>query len=375
MSSRPKRGKITDLMDPEAVKLFQLKGDEAIAELGDKTVKTIVGSVLCGENIRGTTEAITRGRIALANAYMLQMMLKGNNLHSNFLDWYTEWAAEQLSIPRYNNKVERWVLNWLLGLTDKGTQNILRDEYKGLTEYRQTYEDTVSRVAEDCELQYGTLSGSLKVEGMKEMSLDWEAIIKILSIAGNQALTLRGSDKSRHGKIFEKLVLASMLHIQGFRYVNRDSNTSFDKVFWLSHQEEKRESDATAIYEEGSGIVFDIGFIGRGNPEITLDKVTRFDKQMIYGQRTHEMHTVILVDRIGENSRIADMATEVDGHVIQMSDEDWMRQVAQVMDEVLGKPSAMFDMDVEELHSHIEEEMQSVPIGSFLHTEGGAALS
>ena len=63
------------------------------------------------------------------------------------------------------------------------------------------------------------------------------------------------------------------------------------KYFWLSHMDEyERETDATVVYN-GKAISIDIGFIGRGNPEITLDKVTRFGAYKRIGGVNHDMAT------------------------------------------------------------------------------------
>lgn len=367
MTKSRAREKITSLMLQEAFELFKLKGTEALSELGKKTVENIITSVLCGENIRSTTETITRGRLTLGNAYLLLMILKGNHKYEDFFNIYLDRASDQLPVRGLNTKEDKWILFWLLGLTEKGKQNILRDTYgDGLAEYAQDYDETISTVADDCEARYGAIRGSIELDGYKSLPLSWNTILRLMAVVGAQTLTLRGSDKSRHGKLFEKLILASALHIQGFRFVDRETNTSFDKIFWLSYQDEKRESDATAIYSAGRGMIFDIGFIGRGNPEITLDKVTRFGHQIEYRQRTHTMNTVILVDRIGESSRIVRMAREYNNYVVQMSEKDWMKQMAQIMANEMGKPSPTLDMDTERLHHYIEDKIKAVPVDMFI---------
>jgi hypothetical protein len=73
------------------------------------------------------------------------------------------------------------------------------------------------------------------------------------------------------------------LHILGFEYVTPPPHKT-SRVFWLSSREERRESDATLLYEAGKGVRFDIGFIGRGNPEISLDKVSRFEREISLGR-------------------------------------------------------------------------------------------
>ena len=142
-------------------------------------------------------------------------------------------------------------------------------------------------------------------------------MFQIFTAIGAQTLTIRGSEKSMYGKFFEKLVLGSLLTLLGFSL--RDNNIEkTENIFWLSDRQDKRESDATVIYKPGIGARFDIGFIGPGNPEISLDKVSRFEREIEIGSQKHYMSTIILIDRIGAKSRIVDMAKKIDGNIIQI---------------------------------------------------------
>ena len=165
--------------------------------------------------------------------------------------------------------------------------------------------------------------------------------------------------------MFEKLVLGSLLHILGFRHVAPPPQ-EYEKVFWLSSRDEKRESDATLLYELGQGVRFDIGFIGRGNPEISLDKVTRFEREISLGRSKFFMATIILVDRIGANSRIERMAEEVQGTIIQMSAGYWPRQVAQVLNITLGFKHDLVRMNDSETEKYLRKAMKKVPLEEFI---------
>jgi len=165
--------------------------------------------------------------------------------------------------------------------------------------------------------------------------------------------------------LFEKLVLGSLLHILGFRHVAPPPQ-EYEKVFWLSSRDEKRESDATLLYELGQGVRFDIGFIGRGNPEISLDKVTRFEREISLGRSKFFMATIILVDRIGANSRIERMAEEVQGTIIQMSAGYWPRQVAQVLNRTLGFKHDLVRMNDSETEKYLRKAMKKVPLEEFI---------
>ncbi len=140
----------------------------------------------------------------------------------------------------------------------------------------------------------------------------------------------------------------------------------YERVFWLSSRDEKRESDATLLYELGKGVRFDIGFIGRGNPEISLDKVTRFEREISLGHSKFFMATIILVDRIGENSRIRRMAEEVQGTIIQMSAGYWPRQVAQVLNKTFGYKHGLTRMNDNETERYLRKAMQKVPLEQFI---------
>jgi len=156
-----------------------------------------------------------------------------------------------------------------------------------------------------------------------------------------------------------------LLHILGFKHIIPPPQ-EYEKVFWLSSRNEKRESDATLLYKLGKGVRFDIGFIGRGNPEISLDKVTRFEREISLGRSTFYMATIILVDRIGANSRIERMAEEVQGTIIQMSAGYWPKQVAKILNNVVGFKHELVRMKDSEIDSYLQKAIQSVPLEQFI---------
>jgi hypothetical protein len=100
-------------------------------------------------------------------------------------------------------------------------------------------------------------------------------------------------------------------------------------VFWLSDSEsEDRECDATAIITPGKVIRFDIGFIGKGNPEITKDKISRFSRSIeIDGKRTRS-RTIIIVDRLPKKGSTERSAQGIGTDIVQMSHKYWPRELA-----------------------------------------------
>jgi hypothetical protein len=188
----------------------------------------------------------------------------------------------------------------------------------------------------------------------------------LLNTIGAQTLTIRGSEKSTYGKLFEKFILGALLHVLGFQFVPAEQPEPLRRVFWLSSRGERRESDATLLYEAGKGIRFDIGFIGRGNTEISLDKVTRFEREVSLGRSRWYMATMIIVDRIGPNSRIEGMAREIDATIIQMSAGYWPQQVARELQRVLGYEHPLAGMEPGQIRDFIAGALTSAPLEQFI---------
>ncbi len=358
------RKELIEMYPKRAKDILAVNGRDFVKNIGNETIKNVILDVLCGVNIRGSTEAITRKRIAIANGGLLLMFLEGCKKDPLFIEKLPKFAAQKLKEGKLK-KEEGWILNWLLGLTDKAVQNILRDDSSKITQYAVEFENTVGEVAREYEQEFGALRGDISING-ESNSINWKDMMLVMSAIGAQTLTIRGSEKSTYGKLFEKLILGSLLSILGFEFVDKDTNKSSDKVFWLSERADKRESDATLLYELGKGIRFDIGFIGRGNPEISLDKVSRFEKKMDYAKRTHIMATIIIVDRIGERSRIVRLAEEIDGTIVQMSMSYWPRTVATRLKDILGYENEILKVKDEDMRTYLSKKMEKVPVADFL---------
>ena len=357
--------RLSDLLDSSALKLLSVSGSKLVQQIGWDVVQSVVLNILRGHNLRDSTEALTRWRIAALNLATLGLFLKGSSQSNNFIADLPALSQEILSSKRIG-KTERWLAQWMLGLTDKAFQNVLRDESKALDNYREHYTRTCRNVIEAYTKELGELRGQIQLSNNLQAQINWLWMTYLLNAIGAQTLAIRGSEKSAYGKLFEKLVLGSLLHVFGFKHILPPPQEESAGVFWLSSRGKRRESDATLLYEPGKSVRFDIGFIGRGNPEISLDKVTRFEREISLGHSTHYMTTIILVDRIGANSRIQDLAQKVGGTIIQMSASYWPKQVARVLQQSLGFKHPILDMDDCKIDGFLEEQMPSVPLHNFV---------
>ena len=340
------------------------RGVDLIQQVGLDVVRDIILDILTGKNLRDSTEILTRSRIVALNIGLTSFFLKGAIRSPDFIEKLPSIASDMLTRNRLS-KPDRWLANWILGLTGKSVQNVLRDDHTLIENYQRLYIQACKDVIAKNKDVYGELSGTLKLGDEGETQIDWLFLVYLLNAIGSETLTIRGSEKSSYGKLFEKLVLGSLLSILGFEYESRKEIR--EGAFWLSTQEDKRESDATLLYKLGEGVRFDIGFIGRGNSEISLDKVTRYEREEeIRGHRWY-MATIIIIDRLGKDSRVEPMAKKIGGEVVQMSATFWPQAVANLLKESLqGYEHELADMEPIMIEDYLRNKLKAVPIESFI---------
>lgn len=358
-----KKIKVTDLMPQVGKDLIAYTGREVITKVGADLIKNIIISILCGENVRDLTEDLTKRRVAIINGALLTLFIKGCSSVDDFMEKLPELVGDQLKSK--NSKVDKDILLWLLGLTGKGVQNILRNKSAALESYIKKIKSAQRKLIDECQKSYGDLKGTLTLNNATA-DVDWNVVMPLLNVIGTETLAIRGAEKSMYGKLFERLVLGSCLSILGFKKIEPKQSTDCNRVFWLSSRGSKRESDATALYEAGKGVRFDIGFIGPGNTEISLDKVSRFEREMDFGRQKHFMATFIIVDRIGDRSRIVELAKKIDGTIIQMSMAFWPKVLAEKLGRILGFKHALQNMAPKDIEPYIKAVMEKIRIEEFV---------
>jgi hypothetical protein len=295
---------------------------------------------------------------------LLTLFLKGLKQRPDFTNCLADLVGDELRQTR--SKTEKWLLQWLLGLTDKAAQNVLRDDLTALDAYKERYMQICREIVAECERNFGHLKGALELESDTWVQVNWEFFYHLLNAVGAGTLAIRGSEKSVYGKLFERIILGSTLHILGFKFVEFGDLRELERVFWLSSRATQRESDATALIRPGVGVRFDIGFIGRGNPEITLDKLTRFEREVEMGRQHWFIASFIIVDRIGKGSRIPEIAEQVRATVIQMSMGYWVRLLAQELERQTGYKHELAYIPDEDMEDYLKAKLAEVPIEQFV---------
>ena len=356
--------KITNAIPTNGKTLVKYKGSELIERLGSTVIYDVVSSILAGGNVRAMTEKLTQRRVALSNSAMLATFLNLLSEGININELFGQ-IEKELSSPRKLTIEERNFLQWMLGLTGKSIQNVLRGDKESLKNYVQELQESINENSKIAEIDYGIISGMIRSQN-GALNFNWSTF-QMLSLAiGTQTLAIRGAEKSMYGKFFEKLILGALLTILGFDFISSQDTTRNSMVFWLSERGDKRESDATLLFKPGKGVRFDIGFIGVGNTEISLDKVSRFEREMERGSINHYMKTIVLIDRIGEGSRIVEMAKAIDGVIIQMSMTYWVFEVATILKESLGYRHEILNYSPNDSIRYIQDNIIKVDLNQFI---------
>lgn len=354
--------KLADCIPDIGKELAYYSSSQVAEKLGLDVIKEVIGAVLTGENIRNLTEQLTRRRLTVSNAAMFTTFIKASSQIPNFIEEFPHNVKEEANLSQ-SNKGCKAFMNWMIGLNQKSIQNVLRNNKReSLDTYLSEYKKSITDIASS---GLGDISGDLQLDN-NSVRINWDFILYLLSAVGTQTLAIRGSEKSMYGKMFEKLILGSLLQILDFTLVAPNENTDKEGIFWLSHREDKRESDATLLYKLGKGVKFDIGFIGPGNSEISLDKVSRFEKDLEVNSKKYSVHTIIIVDRLGDNSRVAELAKKINGSLVQMSMSYWVQDVAKLLSESVGFSHPLIDMSQEEGLDYIQSKLRGVDISKLI---------
>lgn len=323
---------LVEMIPTESLESVKASGRDLVERIGYDEMRRVVAGILCGENVRAATEPLTRRRLAALNATVLITLHRASNSMSpgeTIRAAHAEYEGLRSSDPR------RTVLLWIMGLTTKQVQNVLRSDRAAWADYLAATESALEDSARASSGNYGDVDLRIAMQD-GAASWGWLWSHALMAAVGAQTLATRGAEKSLYGKFFEKVILGCVLDVLGFTF---DPNRSGRPMtFWLSERGERRESDASAIIADGVGVRFDIGFIGPGNSEISLDKVSRFARVAEIGGRRVDMATIVIVDRIGQGSSITELAREIDGVILQMSSSLW----AKALDEVLASLSNQY---------------------------------
>ena len=361
----PEKQPIRDLFPAESRLLLTGGGKDFIERIGVEAARQVVLSVMHGENIRTQTEPLSRRRIAQVTGAIVGLFANGLLQQADFTQHLSDLAVEQITTSRRNDHASVWAAQWLIGLTGKSVQNVLRSNPAAREAYISDFEAAVKDAADKCRAEMGDLQmtlGYVQDAAGQAVPLDWEGITRLTTAIGSATLTIRGSDKSIYGKLFERLVLGSFLSIMGFERVNPATNNKTEKVFWLSDSSDLRESDATLLISPGKLARFDIGFIGPGNSEISKDKLSRYAREIEREGTKHNSVTFIIVDRLPQTGKTKQAAKEIEAEIIEMGLQFWPKLLAEKLGERLDYQHELQTMPNEEISGYLKRKLAPVAI-------------
>jgi hypothetical protein len=242
------------------------------------SLKAVTAHVLMGRNYRLITETNTKDKLFLTYLWLLDIV---NQSKEEFGDEWKEGLLNDLMTKGRLDVQQRNLLYFLVGLTNKTATNL------GISkaDLPQVMTDLISHINELFE----------QIDRRDDVDAAW-----VLMVAGSITLNVRGSDKSKIGKHFEKVIVKAALTILGLT----DGHN-----FWMNidrDNEVDRETDAEIETRRGR-VRMEVGLIASGNQEVIEDKIGRVGRGGI-----------VLFDIVGTNTRIYDTATRNSVELIQI---------------------------------------------------------
>lgn len=220
--------------------------------------------LLMGRNYRLLTEPNTKGQLFTTFLWLSEIQKEAKRRYKS--DWIKS-LFEDIYSKRKKSKELKNLLYWMMGLTQKTAINLgLKKE-----DYPEIMQETIT--------YFNELFSNIKRKDFQDNA--W-----LLMMAGSATLNIRGSQKSRVGKQFERVFLRSLLYILGFEE---------DENFWMNigrDIEVDREADAEVETKRGR-IRIEVALIAPGNQEVIEDKIARVGR-----------NGIVLFDKLGSKTRV-----------------------------------------------------------------------
>ena len=153
---------LADYIPKECLAYVRASGKELLNRIGHDELREIVTGVLCGENVRSATEPLTRRRLATLNAAILVTLVRASQeMSPRELLEQAQRECRSLSL----NDPRRVVLMWILGLTNKQVQNVLRSDDGAWSDFVQPQRRWQATLHGTLPMPLDRWSGPLKWQG------------------------------------------------------------------------------------------------------------------------------------------------------------------------------------------------------------------
>jgi hypothetical protein len=294
-----------------------ISGNSIISEMSSTEFRTMLIECLTGRNPRIHTENWAQSRVFHGVFTGIQeMYASGLKTDPKFITNAPNVAS--LYLKNHHERKKRLEKNdvllcqWVCNLTSKGWDNILQANSQNLITWGNSVKESVNWV------KYGDLETNL-----------------INMTIYNASLAKKGGLKSAMGNLFEPLLLFTSLRACGLKFVTEELYDSAKIPCFVLNVNEGRQSDAQikTTLSNTSKIDIDIGFIGKGNPEIIADKTQRFGNLLGGGKKPLE-GTIIIVSAIPETEGaqlVVRQATILGAKVVTMSGCNWIYELSKIL--------------------------------------------
>lgn len=287
----------------------------------EESMRAMAYHVLMGRNYRLITENNTKSKLTLTYLWLSDVV---NEAQSEYGDEWKTKIVQDLMDTRHRTDEQKDLLLWLVGLTQKTSKN-LGIQKRDLPTVMQELQEYIGDLLN-------------KINRYDDMDKAW-----LLMMAGSATLNIRGSDKSKVGKVLEGVIIRSILSILGLKE-NVD--------YWMNIDRDElveRETDCEIRTKRGR-IRVEVGLISSGNQEVIEDKISRVGKQ-----------GVVLFDKVGTNTRIYNTADSHNVKLIQIRGNqplvEMYRHLLPLVDITLNEPP--------ELEEKIKEAIYNLPANIF----------
>jgi hypothetical protein len=115
------------------------------------------------------------------------MYLRGQAADPEFAEQLPRLARAEF-LRAGTDALDKLILLWVLGLTNKQVQNVLRSDAKAWDEYVAMFTETVDRASTDATKTYGALSGNIKTTQNAAAVVTWKWTAHLLAAVGSQTL-------------------------------------------------------------------------------------------------------------------------------------------------------------------------------------------
>ena len=294
-----------------------LSGSSIIDEMSADEFRTMLIECLTGRNPRIHTENWAQSRVFHGVFTGIQeMYAEGKKTDPKFISKAPLKAVHFLH--EHRTKVNRLkkedvlLCQWICNLTSKGWDNILQANPKNLIPWGHSVLESIQWV------KHGELETNI-----------------INMTIYNASLAKKGGLKSAMGNLFEPLLLFTSLKACGIDFVDSPSYKSSKGPCFTLDVTEGRQADAqikTGIAKP-SKVDIDIGFIGKGNPEIIADKTQRFGNLEGGGKKPLD-GTIIIISAVPETNRaqlVVRQAELLGAKVVTMSGYNWVYELSKVL--------------------------------------------